>query len=53
MVKILMMAANLATPALVKIKVYRKNGYDVLLHDYEVTNKILSCDSNYVADVVM
>ena len=53
MVKILMMPANLATPALVKIKVYRKKGYDVLLHDYEVTNKILSCDSNYVADVVM
>ena len=44
MVKILMMSAKMAAPALLKIKV---------ITSYEVTNKIWSHDSNYVMDVVM
>ena len=39
MVTILMMSAKLATPS--------------LSFDYNVTNKILSRDSNYIVDVVM
>ena len=27
--------------------------YDVIILDYDVTNRILSRDSNYIADVVM
>ena len=28
-------------------------GYDVMTPDYDVTNKILSRDSNYIVDAVM
>ena len=48
MVTILMMSAKLATPGLLKIKIFRNKGYDVIILDYDVTNKILSHDSNYV-----
>ena len=46
MVKILMMSAKIATPVLLK-------GYYVMYAVYDVTNKILSHDSNYIMDVVM
>ena len=52
-VTILMMSAKLATPGLLQAKIFRKEGYDVIILDYSVTNKILSRDSNYVIDVVM
>ena len=53
MFTILMMSAKLATPGLLKIKIFQNKGYDVIIPDYDVTNKILSRDSNYIVDVVM
>ena len=47
------MSAKVATPVLLKIKIFWKKGYDVIIYVHDVTNKILSCDSNYIADVVM
>ena len=46
MITILMMSAKLATPGLLKIKIFRNKGYAVI-------NNIFSNDSNYVVDVVM
>ena len=48
-----MMSAKMATPGLLKIKVFWKKGYDVIIYVHDVTNKILSRDSNYIIDVVM
>ena len=53
MVTILMMSTKLATPGLLKTKTFRNKGYDVIILDYDVTNKILSRDSNYIVDVFM
>ena len=53
MVKILMMSAKMATPGLLKIKVFWNRGYDVIISVHDVTNKILSRDSNYIVDMVM
>ena len=53
MVTILMMSAKLATPGLLKIKVFQNKGCDVIIPDYDVTIKILSRDSNDIVDVVM
>ena len=43
----------MATPGLLKIKVFYNIGYDVTVFVHDVTNKILSCDSNHIVDVVM
>ena len=48
MVTILMMSAKLATPGLVKIKIFRNKCYDVIIPDYDVTGKVLSRDSNHI-----
>ena len=48
-----MMPAKLATPGLLKIEIFWNKGYDVIILDYHVTNKILSCDSSYIVDAVM
>ena len=53
MVTILMTSVKLATPGLLKIKIFRNKSYDAIIPDYEVTNKLLSCDSNYIVNVVM
>ena len=53
MVTILMISAKLAISSLLKIKILRNKCYDVMIPDYDVTNKILSRDSNYIVDVVM
>ena len=53
MVKILMMSAKMAAPAILKIKAFWKKGYYVIYSVYDVINKILSNDSNYIMDVVM
>ena len=53
MVKILMMSAKMATPGLLKITVFWNKDYDVIISVDEVTNKILSRDSNYIVDVLM
>ena len=48
-----MMSANMAAPALLEIKMFWNKGYYVICSVYDVTNKILSHDSNYIIDVVM
>ena len=53
MVTVLMMSAKLASPVLLKLKEFQTKGYDVKILDYDVTNSILSRDSNYVVDVGM
>ena len=53
MATILMMRAKLITPGLLKIKIFRNEGYDVIIPEYDVTNKVLSRDSSYIVDVVM
>ena len=46
------MLTKLATLVLFKTKIFRNRVYDVIILDYEVTNKILSRDSNYIVDLV-
>ena len=53
MVLVLMMSAKMAAPALLKRKVFCNKGYYVIYSVYDVTNQILSHDSNYFIDVVM
>ena len=55
MVTILIMSAKLASLALLKLKIFQNKGYDViiLILDYDITNKTLSRDSNFIADVGM
>ena len=53
MVTISMMSAKMATPDLLKIKVFWNIAYDVILFAQDFTNKILSRDSNYTVEVVM
>ena len=48
-----MMSAKMATSGLLKITVFWKKGYDVIIPFDDVTNKILSRDSNYIVDVFM
>ena len=47
------MFAKCATPGLLKINVFWKKDFDVITSVYDVTNKVLSRDSNYIVDVVM
>ena len=50
MIKILM-SAKMATLGLLKIKVFwNKDYYDVVISDYDVTNKISSRDSFYIVN---
>ena len=53
MVTILMMSAKMVTLGLLKIKVFRNKGCDVIISVYDVINKNLSCDSNFIVDMVM
>ena len=39
--------------SLLKIRVFWNNNYDVIISVHDVTNKVLSPDSNYITDVVM
>ena len=48
-----MMSAKMATLGLLKVKVFRNKGYDVIICVYDVINKDLSRDSNFIVDVVM
>ena len=48
-----MMSAKLYTLGLLKIKVFWNEDYDVIISAHNVTNKILSCDTNYVIGVAM
>ena len=53
MVTILMMSAEITTPGHLKIRVFWNNGYDLIISVHDVTNEILSRDSNDTIDVVM
>ena len=53
MVKILVMPAKMAVPALLKIKEFLNKGYCVIYSVYDVTKKILPHDSNYIMHLVM
>ena len=48
-----MMSVKMATPGLLKIKVFWNNGHDIIISFDDVTNEILSRDSNYIVDVFM
>ena len=48
-----MMSAKIATLSLYKINVFWSKSYDIVISVNDVTKKILSCDSNYIVDVVM
>ena len=48
-----MISAKMGTPGLLKITVFWNKGYDVIISVDDVTNKILSRDSNYIVDVFM
>ena len=49
----LMMSAKMATPGILKIKIFWSKDYYVIYSVCDVTNKILSLHSNYIVDVVM
>ena len=53
MVTILMMSAKMATLGYLKTNVFWNKDYDVIIYVYDVSDKILSRDSIYIADVVM
>ena len=48
-----MMSAKMATPGLLKIKIFLKKAYDAIIFAHDVTKTILSLDSNYNVNVVM
>ena len=48
MVAILIMSAKMATPDLLKIKVFWNKVYDVIISDHDVT---FITDSNHIVDV--
>ena len=47
------MSAKLATLGLLNIKVFQNKGYDTINSAHDVTNKILSRNSNYIVNVLM
>ena len=46
-----MMSAKMATPGLLKVAVFWIKVYNIIIPVNNVTNKILSRDSNYIVDV--
>ena len=52
MVTLLIMSVKMATLGLFKINVFWNKVYDVITSVDDVANKILSCDSNYITDLV-
>ena len=53
MVAVLMMSAKMATSDLLKIKKFWNRGYHVIIYVHDVTNLILSHQSNCIVDMVM
>ena len=47
------MSAKLTNPGLLEIKAFWNKGYDAIISDHDVSNKILLRDSNQIADMVM
>ena len=48
-----MRPVKLATLGLLKRKSFWTEGYDTIISAYDVTTKILSCESNYGVNMVM
>ena len=48
-----MIPTKVVTLRLLKIKVYWSKGYDIIISFHDITNRILSHDSNYIVEVVM
>ena len=48
-----MMSAKLVTVGLLKRKIFWNKGYDVITPVHDITNKVLSVNSNYIVDMVM
>ena len=48
-----MISAKLLTLGLLKVKVFRNRGYGIIVSVLDVTNKILSRNTNYIVDVVI
>ena len=48
-----MTSVKMASPALLKIKIFSNKVYYAIYSVYDVTNKVLSHDSNYIIDVAM
>ena len=48
-----MMSAKIATPGLLKITAFCNKNYDVIISADDVTNKVLSRDSNYIVHLFM
>ena len=48
-----MMSAKMASPILLKLKVFLGKGYYVIYSVYDVISKILSHDLSYIMDMVM
>ena len=53
MATVLMMSAKMATVGLLKIKLFRNKSYDIIMVVNDITNKMLSRESNCVVDMVM
>ena len=53
MVTVLIISAKLATLGFLKIKVFWNEGHDVITSAHDVTNRILSGESNFIEDVIM
>ena len=53
MVTILMISGEMAPLDHLKIDVFWNKDYDVIIYVHDVTNKVLSRDSNYIVDAVM
>ena len=51
MVTVFMTPAKSATLGVIRIKTFWNKDYDVAISVYDVTNEILSRDSNYIVDV--
>ena len=50
---IAILRGKLATPCLLKTKIFWKKGYDVVIFFHDITSKILSHESNYIVDVAI
>ena len=48
-----MMSAKMATPGLLKTTAFWNKSYDVIIPAHDISNKILSLESNYIVDMVM
>ena len=49
----ILMSGKMATLDFLKIKLFQNEGYDVIIYVHDVTNQMLSCDPNYIVDLVI